>query len=248
VDAVDVVTAADITDEDAVAAGYPDAAALVADLRGSPEQPLYRVRFHAGAGPDPRAELAASDSLSPRDLAALERRLARLDSRGPWTLAVLLAIAARPGVRAGDLAAALGRDRASFKLDVRKLKNLGLTISLPVGYRLSPRGTAYLAARQSAADGGVGEHSRAAWATVRGHHEQPKPAGGTGGQDQQHAGPAAVQGDLAGAERPGRAGVEPVGGEAGVEPAGRAERSVVGHRQDVANRGAQVARRHGQPG
>jgi hypothetical protein len=27
-----------------------------------------------------------------------------------------------------------------FKLDVRKLKELGLTESLPVGYRLSPRG------------------------------------------------------------------------------------------------------------
>ena len=30
-----------------------------------------------------------------------------------------------------------------FKRDVRKLKELGLTESLPVGYRLSPRGRAY---------------------------------------------------------------------------------------------------------
>jgi hypothetical protein len=29
-------------------------------------------------------------------------------------------------------------------VDVRKLKNLGLTHSLEVGYRLSPRGIAYL--------------------------------------------------------------------------------------------------------
>lgn len=148
VDAVDVVTVADITDEDALAGGYPDAAALVTDLRGSPEQPIYRVRFHAVGSPDPRAELAASESLSTQELAALDQRLARLDhAREPWTVAVLQAIAAQPGVRAGDLATALGRDRASFKLDVRKLKNLGLTISLRVGYRLSPRGTAYLAAR-----------------------------------------------------------------------------------------------------
>jgi len=146
VDTVDVVTVADIGDEDAAAAGYPDAAALVADLRGTPDLPIYRVRFHRVDGPDPRAELAASGSLSPAELAALQARLARLDrSHGPWTLAVLEAIAARPGVRAADLAAGLGRDRESFKLDVRKLKNLGLTISLDVGYRLSPRGAAYLA-------------------------------------------------------------------------------------------------------
>jgi biotin operon repressor len=51
-------------------------------------------------------------------------------------------------VRAGDLAEELDLDRESFKLDVRKLKNLGLTISLRVGYQLSPRGAAYLASRQ----------------------------------------------------------------------------------------------------
>jgi hypothetical protein len=31
-----------------------------------------------------------------------------------------------------------------FKLNVRKLKALGLTESLEVGYRLSPRGAAFL--------------------------------------------------------------------------------------------------------
>jgi Mn-dependent DtxR family transcriptional regulator len=48
-------------------------------------------------------------------------------------------------VRAADLAAMLERDRASFKTDVRKLKSLGLTESLEIGYRLSPRGAAVLA-------------------------------------------------------------------------------------------------------
>jgi hypothetical protein len=38
----------------------------------------------------------------------------------------------------------VGRETAPFKLDVRKLKNLGLTISLVVGYELSPRGQAFL--------------------------------------------------------------------------------------------------------
>ena len=47
-------------------------------------------------------------------------------------------------MRAGDLADELGLERLAFKTDVRKLKALGLTESLPVGYRLSPRGQAWL--------------------------------------------------------------------------------------------------------
>jgi hypothetical protein len=38
----------------------------------------------------------------------------------------------------------VGRETKPFKLDVRKLKNLGLTISLKIGYELSPRGRAFL--------------------------------------------------------------------------------------------------------
>jgi hypothetical protein len=56
----------------------------------------------------------------------------------------LRVIAERPGTRAGDLAAGMGRDRPSFKIDVRKLKELGLTESLKIGYQLSPRGRALL--------------------------------------------------------------------------------------------------------
>ena len=49
-----------------------------------------------------------------------------------------------PERRAPDLAAELGRETLSFKRDVRKLKELGLTESLEIGYRLSPRGEALL--------------------------------------------------------------------------------------------------------
>ena len=54
-------------------------------------------------------------------------------------------IAERPETHAETLAASLGREKLPFKRDVRKLKELGLTESLLVGYRLSPRGRAYLA-------------------------------------------------------------------------------------------------------
>ncbi len=150
VDAVDVVDPASITEDEARRAGRPSVAALVADLRATPDLPLYRIRFHAADGPDPRDELAAADDLDNKDVAAIDARLERLDRaspRGPWTAATLELIRDHPERRAGDLAAMLGRERDDFKLDVRKLKNLGLTLSLVVGYRLAPRGEAYIAAR-----------------------------------------------------------------------------------------------------
>jgi hypothetical protein len=147
-ESVDVVDPAAITDADAQSSGYPDAPTLVADLRGDADVPVYRIAFHVVDEPDPRAELAADADLDDGELEVVRTRLARLDrasKHGPWTHAVLEAIAQRPATRAADLAASFGRETQPFKLDVRKLKNLGLTLSLDVGYRLSPRGEAYLA-------------------------------------------------------------------------------------------------------
>jgi hypothetical protein len=146
VDRVSTVEPTAITRRDARHAGYQSTAALVADLRGDATIPVTRVEFHLVDEPDPRTTLAADDRLSAADVADIDARLERLDalsSHGSWTRATLDAIAARPGTRAADLAAAFGRETAPFKVDVRKLKNLGLTISLEVGYRLSPRGEAY---------------------------------------------------------------------------------------------------------
>lgn len=147
VDAVDVVTQADIDKAQASEAGYGTIDGLLADLRGDPDLPLYRIRLHQVDEPDPRAELAAKPTLSQDDLARLTARLARMDragARGPWTGAVLTQIADHPGTVSTVLAEALGWDRQDFKLHVRRLKELGLTISLTVGYELSPRGAAYL--------------------------------------------------------------------------------------------------------
>jgi hypothetical protein len=149
VEAIDVVDPDRITAAEAKRAGFASPAEVVAALRGEPGLPTYRVRFRAATGPDPRAELAANAELGASEIEDLRRRLDRLDrasAHGPWTAAVLQVIAARPAVRAADLAAGFGRETQPFKLDVRKLKNLGLTLSLDVGYRLSPRGEAYLAA------------------------------------------------------------------------------------------------------
>lgn len=150
VTAVDVVDEAEVTDREARASGYASASALLADLRGTPDLPIYRIRFRHLDEPDPRDELAADAALDEAARAALDARLDRLDRasrHGPWTRQVLALIASRPAVRAGDLADELGRERLDFKVDVRKLKALGLTRSLPVGYELSPRGRAYLDGR-----------------------------------------------------------------------------------------------------
>lgn len=134
---------------DAVEVVAPEQVPAGVQLRGDPTLPITRVRFHLDADDhDPRAALAEDTDV---DESAITARLERLDAAsadGPWTLAALEAIEARPECRAADLAASLGRDRDSWKRDVRKLKEMGLTVSLEVGYRLSPRGEAYLRARR----------------------------------------------------------------------------------------------------
>jgi hypothetical protein len=146
VDAVDRVHVADITAKDAGRAGFTTRGALLKELSRRADGSVYRVELHL-ASADPRAELRERDALSDAELAEVQRRLARLDAasrHGPWTVRVLRLIRDRPAVRAGDLAPVTGQDTQPFKRDVRKLKELGLTESLEVGYRLSPRGRAVL--------------------------------------------------------------------------------------------------------
>lgn len=152
VDQVHVVRPEEIHDSDAAAAGYAGAVDVIRDLRGRPEDPVYLLRIRYVDEPDPRDELAASGRLSADDIGTIDGALQRLDvasRHGPWTREVLRLLQESPGVRAADLAAGLGHETLSFKADVRKLKNLGLTISLDTGYRLSARGEAYLAQGRS---------------------------------------------------------------------------------------------------
>lgn len=142
---VRVVMPNQISEEEAVRAGVADRATLLAFLGRKPVGEIHRVELRL-IGPDPRVGLRATIP-DPGELAAIQARLERLDRashHGPWTAATLRAIAEHPATRAVELAAALGRERLPFKLDVRKLKELGLTESLERGYRISPRGRAVL--------------------------------------------------------------------------------------------------------
>ena len=137
----------EITEEDARRAGL-QLDELVAFLDQKTEGDVYRVEL-GPIEPDPRVTLREESDLSPEQIADLTRRLDRLDragKRGPWTRQFLRLLADNPHVRAQDLADGLGLEKGVFKNDVRKLKELGLTISFSPGYELSPRGKALLEA------------------------------------------------------------------------------------------------------
>ena len=139
--AVTPVTLAQITEADSRKAGYTDRANLLEELNARAAGELYRIEFGSLAE-DPRVALR-SQSLDAGGAAELLSQLERLDRRspdGPWTTQTLRIVALHPGVRAVDIARLAGKEKAPFKVNVRKLKRLGLTESLETGYRLSLRG------------------------------------------------------------------------------------------------------------
>ncbi|WP_135850452.1 ASCH domain-containing protein [Serinibacter arcticus] len=165
-DAVEeVADLATLTDDDARAAGVRDAAELrrrLAPRTASPDgdspsrrgprasrggDHVYHVTL-SWVGVDPRLELREKIARGAA-LTRLKVDVARLDDgrhTGPWTRQILAWIRDNPGVISTELADLLGRELLGMKADIRRLKALGLTISLRVGYELSPRGRAYLRA------------------------------------------------------------------------------------------------------
>lgn len=143
VTSLEQVSVASLRAEDAERAGAPSLAALKQALAARSGDPAWRIGL-AYAGPDPREALRAAVP-DAEEIAAINARLDRLDAasaHGAWTRETLDLIDLNPTVRAPDLAAQVGRETADFKKDVRKLKELGLTESLAIGYLLSPRGEA----------------------------------------------------------------------------------------------------------
>jgi hypothetical protein len=139
-----------LTEQDAADAGFDSVAALIKWTSAKGRGELYRIGIVL-AGPDPRIELRRSDHLTSADVSTLRAKLERMDQAAaqPWTHSTLRQIQRLPGVVSTELAGEAGQDRPTYKLRVRRLKALGLTESLEHGYRLSPRGHAYLAALDS---------------------------------------------------------------------------------------------------
>jgi hypothetical protein len=144
IDDVRTVRVADITDNDAHEVGHPDAKTLVAFCAGhtgasvTPDTLLHRVAFHWSPEVLRKPELLIEE---------IARRCEKLDAAspwGPWTLQTLRLIEEYPQTVSWTLAREIDIPRAEFKLLVRKLKGLGLTISHPIGYELSELGAAYM--------------------------------------------------------------------------------------------------------
>ena len=132
----------EITDDDAVNAGFKDLEQLLKVINSVREGKVYKigVRYFSE---DPRIALRQNTDVNEKDLDNIKRKLERLDrysKEGTWTLAVLRIIRDNPRRRAGDLADMMHKEKDPLKLNIRKLKNLGLTISHDVGYSLSPLG------------------------------------------------------------------------------------------------------------
>lgn len=141
-DEVAVIEDGDITADDIRRTGMT-AESLQASIAG--DGTLIRIELRL-AGDDSRVALREQRA-SEEELAGIAARLARTDaaSGSAWTRPYLQLIADRPAIVARVLAEQAGEDLATFKRRVRGLKELGLTESLGVGYRLSPRGQQVLA-------------------------------------------------------------------------------------------------------
>ncbi|MDW3650791.1 MAG: ASCH domain-containing protein [Bacteroidia bacterium] len=143
---VDEIEENEISEQEAKAAGYQSKEALLEILQKREEGLIYKIAldYH---GEDPRIALRNQEEFSTKEFEELKKKLEKMDARsksGAWTLKILRAIQENPELRAADLAKLTGREKDWLKPNIRKLKNLGLTISLEIGYRISNRGEAYL--------------------------------------------------------------------------------------------------------
>lgn len=142
IDSIAQVPISSLSRKDAVHAGFATLEELLAELSSRKEGAIFRIELHL-EGPDPRIALRDQPDLSPDEFEAIRARLGKFDAsspHGPWTRVVLESIGARPMEKAGDMAIRLGFPKEWLKVSIRKLKNLGLTISHEPGYELSRRG------------------------------------------------------------------------------------------------------------
>lgn len=165
---VEATTPENITDMDARAAGFADRADALAALSAGDGQ-LYRIGFRLDRE-DPRKGLALSDDLDVQAVDQIRERLRELDQRGrgpKWTDTYLRLVHQHAGIPAGELAIMVGAEKDLLKRRMRRLKDLGLTESLDVGYRLSPRGQQFLRGPSIPGARGEAKHPAAEHLAVR---------------------------------------------------------------------------------
>jgi hypothetical protein len=123
------------------ACGIEDFESLKKKFFDRKEGDLYLIRFSV-KGPDPRIDLRNNTEWTAEELSNLKKKMTSWDNNftAPWTLRVLKHILENPHKRAADNSVDLDIPKDKLKLNIRKLKAQGLTISHSVGYELSPRG------------------------------------------------------------------------------------------------------------
>ncbi len=131
------------------AAGYQTTEELLDDIRPpEPGRDLYEVQVR-WAGEDHRLALRESTDIDDAAWKAIDGVVSGIGRRGgPTGIDLLRVIAANPAKLAKELADEIGVERDVLKRRIRQLKEIGLTESLRIGYRLSPRGEAYLTRKQ----------------------------------------------------------------------------------------------------
>lgn len=135
-----------ITEKDALKSGFNDLNALIAVLNSRDGGQIYKVEV-SYSNPDPRIELRNDSEITQTDFDKIKAKLNRLDKysrSGNWTLHILGAIMENPKLNAGQLAEKTGKEKEWLKTNIRKLKNIGLTVSHNPGYTISPRGKIFV--------------------------------------------------------------------------------------------------------
>lgn len=143
---IEAVNEHDITDKDAVQAGFTDKNQLLKSFTHNSTGTIFKISVRYSSA-DPRIKMRERTGLSEQQFEDLKGRLARLDlysKQGHWTERILLTIKDNPNLHAIGIAKLTGFEKEWLKLNIRKLKNLGLTISHNVGYEISPLGSEYL--------------------------------------------------------------------------------------------------------
>lgn len=144
--AVEPIDSGGLSKEQARKAGYESLAALRKDLRDESDRTLYRIEIR-GIENDGRVALRNNANIDEAEAVAIGEKLVKWDranGKSGYHRQILDSVRVNEGAPAGRLAEELGVEKMKFKRDMRKLKELGLTESLVVGYRLSPRGARFL--------------------------------------------------------------------------------------------------------
>jgi hypothetical protein len=144
--AVSPTNALEITSREATKAGFASLDELLKLLATVPTGTIYKIRV-AYHSPDPRIALRSQTTITNDEFETLKTKLDRLDTysrEGNWTRDTLMAIQQHPRMKAAELSKLLSKEKDWLKANIRKLKNLGLTISHDPGYEIAPLGHAFL--------------------------------------------------------------------------------------------------------